>query len=120
MCSSRPVRHYGRQGSRAETERTYISWGLLPEAVGNFGPIFGPFLIGVVFGVAIRLVELLGANQDLLSKPGLESLVLMVLAMGSYEMVASTFIAAAFQIVVLIELLTWFLVQRQLGRSLSP
>jgi hypothetical protein len=100
--------HYGRQASREATETTYIAWGLLPEAVGNYGPLVGPLIIGFLFGLLIRFVELLGASQNLLSKPGLESLVLALLLLQSYEMVASTLFAAAFQSILLIELVSLY------------
>ena len=105
--------HYGRQANREETERTYISWGLLPEAVGNYGSLIGPLVVGLLFGVLIRLVELTGADQDLLSKPGLQSLVLGVLLIGSYEMVASTLFAACFQSFLMVEGLNLYLRQQR-------
>ena len=105
--------HYGRQASREETERTYISWGLLPEAVGNYGPLLGPLVVGFLFGSMIRLVELTGADQDLLSKPGLQSLILGVLLIGSYEMVASTLVAACFQSFLMVEGLNLYLRQQR-------
>lgn len=97
--------HFGRQATREQTEKTYIAWGFLPEAVGNFGPLLGPLIVGFLFGALIRAAELRGAAQDLLSKPGIESLILMVLITTSYEMVATTFFAAAFQVIVLIEVI---------------
>lgn len=112
--------HFGRQATRAQTETTYIAWGFLPEAVGNFGPWLGPFLVGLAFGALIRAAELRGAAQDLLSKPGLESLVLMVLCTSSYEMVATTFSAAAFQIIILIEILCSLLIGRSSYGRLKP
>ena len=103
--------HYGRQRSREETEHTYIAWNMLSESVGNFGPWFGPLSIGIGFGIATRMVELLGWGQDLLSKPGLESLVLGVLLIGSYEMVASTLSAAMVQAFLMIEGVSLYLRQ---------
>ena len=109
--------HFGRQANREQTETTYIAWGLLPESIGNFGPWFGPMLVGLLVGAAMRASELWGAGQDLLSKYGLESLVLTMLWAGSYELVASTFSAAAFQIILMIELLNWYLNQQRFTRQ---
>ena len=109
--------YFGRQATREQTETTYIAWGLLPESIGNFGPWFGPLIVGMLVGAAMRASELWGAGQDLLSKFGLEALVLMMLWAGSYELVASTFSAAAFQIILMIELLNWYLNQQRFTRQ---
>lgn len=94
--------HFGRQLTREQTETTYIAWGFLAEAVGNFGRLWGPLLVGAVLGMLIRLTENLGRHQLLLAPAGLLSLLLLVLWIASYEMVASTFVAAAFQLIVLV------------------
>jgi hypothetical protein len=104
---------FGRQASREATETTYITWGPLAESIGNFGPWVGPLVVGVAMGALIRISELLGAGQELLSKPGLQSLVMMVLWIGSFEQVASTFFAAAFQTLILIEVITRLLLTYQ-------
>lgn len=105
--------HFGRQQTREQTERTYIAWGLLPEAVGNFGPLWGPVIVGIAYGALIRFSELVGAGQDLLSKAGLQSLVTAVLLAASYETVSTTLMASLFQIILLIELLSLVFQVRQ-------
>jgi hypothetical protein len=39
--------HYGRQASVRDIFSTFIAWGLLPEAVGNFGIILGSLGVGL-------------------------------------------------------------------------
>ncbi|MFW6730944.1 MAG: hypothetical protein ACODUE_04295 [Synechococcus sp.] len=97
--------HFGRQRSRRQTQTTYIAWGFLPEAVGNYGLFMGPLLYGLTVGALIRICENLGRYQTLLSSAGLLSLGLSVIWISSYEMVASTFVGSAAQIVVLIVIL---------------
>ena len=107
--------HFGRQLSVDDTEKAYIAWGFLAEGVGNFGSTAGPVLMGLATGLLLRITENLGRGQLLLSTPGLLSLALMVFWLTTYEMAASTFAAAAFQIVMVVLLVGgWF--GRQKGR----
>lgn len=107
--------HFGRQLSRRDTEKTYIAWGLLPESVGNYGPSLGPCIAGLCVGILCRCIELVGFDQDLLSRPGLESLIAGILLIASYEMVSTTLAAALFQSLVIIELTTFWFVARRPG-----
>jgi len=100
--------HFGRQLSRQDSETTYIAWGFLAEGVGNFGSTAGPIVMGLAVGVLLRFTENLGRGQQILSTPGLLSLSLMVFWLTSYEMAASTFAAAVFQIVVVVLLVGWW------------
>jgi hypothetical protein len=100
--------HFGRQRSRAYTEHTYVAWGFLAEGVGNFGSTAGPMLMGLVTGVLLRITENFGRGQLILSTPGLLSLALTVFWITTYEMAASTFAAAAFQIVFVVLLVGWW------------
>lgn len=100
--------HFGRQRSRAYTEHTYVAWGFLAEGVGNFGSSAGPMLMGLVTGVLLRITENFGRGQLILSTPGLLSLALTVFWLTTYEMAASTFAAAAFQIVLVVLLVGWW------------
>jgi len=100
--------HFGRQRNREDTETAYIAWGMLAESVGNFGPTVGPIAIGLLTGILLRLTENIGRGQLLLSTPGLLSLALGLLWVTAYEMVYSTFAAAAFQIIVTVLLLGWW------------
>lgn len=104
--------HFGRQGSLADTEKAYIAWGFLAEGVGNFGSVFGPLLMGLATGLLLRITENLGRAQLILSTPGLLSLALTIFWLTSYEMVASTFVAAAFQITVVVLATGWWLTRR--------
>ncbi|MEB3353439.1 MAG: hypothetical protein VKM34_04295, partial [Cyanobacteriota bacterium] len=100
--------HFGRQRDRESTEAAYIAWGFLAEGVGNFGSVVGPLVMGVATGCLIRLSENIGRGQLILSTPGLLSLALMVFWLTSYEMAASTFAAAAFQVIVTVLAVGWW------------
>jgi hypothetical protein len=99
--------HFGRQATREQTETTYIAWGFLAESIANFGDLLGPLLVGTSCGVLLRLSANLGREQFLLSSPGVISLTLLLLWVVSYEFVASTFAAAAFQWVVMYAVAIW-------------
>lgn len=105
--------HFGRQRTRLDTQRAYIAWGFLPEAIGNFGSFYGPILIGLLVGGLIRLSEGIGSGQMLLSSPGLVSVTLLFAWVTAYESVASTFVAAVFQNVIVVLLLSSWLLQRR-------
>jgi hypothetical protein len=92
--------HFGRQGSREETEKTYIAWGLLPEAVGNFGIWLGPAVFGPVAGFLLGLLEGWSRHKRLFSIEGLVGLCLLLAVLVSSEMVASVLLTATFQTVV--------------------
>ena len=64
--------------------------------------------MGLATGVLLRITENLGRGQLILSTPGLLSLVLTVFWLTTYEMAASTFAAAVFQIVVVVLLVGWW------------
>ncbi|MEB3350066.1 MAG: hypothetical protein VKO00_08610 [Cyanobacteriota bacterium] len=100
--------HFGRQQSVEDTEKAYIAWGFLAEGVGNFGSAFGPIFMGVVTGALLRITENIGRGQLILSTPGLLSLALTVFWLTTYEMAASTFVAAVFQIVIVVLLVGWW------------
>lgn len=100
--------HFGRQSDREATETTYIAWGPLAEGIGNFGSLFGPLLMGLLTGALLRVTETIGRGQLVLSTPGLMSVALTILWLTSYEMAASTFIAAAFQLIVVVLFVGWW------------
>ena len=100
--------HFSRQRNRESTERTYIAWGMLAESVGNFGRVLGPITVGLLTGCLLRLTENIGRGQHLLSTPGLLSLALGLLWLSAYEMVYSTFSAAAFQVTAAVLLMGWW------------
>ncbi|HXI69423.1 MAG TPA: hypothetical protein VNN22_03590 [Verrucomicrobiae bacterium] len=92
--------HFGRQASEEETVKTYIAWGLLPEAVGNFGCAGGGLFLGLVAGFLCGGLESWSARKRLLSVEGLVAAALLVQLAVSYEMVASVLITAMFQMLV--------------------
>jgi hypothetical protein len=92
--------HFGRQSTVEETEKTYIAWGLLPEAVGNFGIWLGPAIFGPVLGFMLGLLEAWSRRKRLFSIEGLIGLSLLLAVLVSFEMVASVFLTATFQTVV--------------------
>lgn len=100
--------YFDRQRNREDTERSYVSWGMLAESVGNYGRLLGPIAVGFFTGSLLRLSENIGRGQLLLSAPGLLSLALGLLWLSAYEMVYSTFSAAAFQVTVAVLLLGWW------------
>lgn len=94
--------HFGRQASVEDTERTYFSVGLLPEAVGNFGAIGGGIAFGLVGGLICGLVESWSSRKKLFSIEGLFALGLLLQMTVSIEMSASVFVTSTFQLFVVI------------------
>lgn len=90
--------HFGRQ-SREDSLNTYIAWGLLPEAYGNFGPLWGAVVLGVGLGVVFAALENFTARKPLLSMEGMITFVLLIGMAASFEMVASVLITSLFQAV---------------------
>lgn len=91
--------HFGRQDFNS-TLTTYVAWGLLPEAYGNFGPIAGALFIGAVLGLSFAWLENITARKLVVSLEGFIAFDLLINAMNSYEMVASVFVTATFQSVI--------------------
>lgn len=92
--------HYGRQNSTEDTEKTYVAWGLLPEAVGNFGLWLGPIILGPVLGFLFGLLETWSRHKRLFSVEGLLALGLLLQVLISFEMTASVFLTSTFQMIV--------------------
>lgn len=88
--------HFGRQDLQS-TVKTFIAWGLLPEAYGNFGPIAGAIIVGACIGVFFAWIEKLVARKLLLSMEGFLSFTLFLGMANSFEMVASVLITSIFQ-----------------------
>lgn len=93
--------HFGRQDLEA-TLTTYIAWGLLPEAYGNFGPIAGSLCLGMFLGALFAWIENATARKLLVSMEGFLSLSLLINLMNSFEMVASVLVTSIFQSFVVI------------------
>ena len=93
--------HFGRQDLDA-TMQTYIAWGLLPEAYGNFGAKSGAIFLGVCLGLFFAWLENFTAQKVLLSLEGFISFTILLGLMGSFEMVASILVTSIFQSVVVL------------------
>jgi len=88
--------YYGRQ-TMEESLGTYIAWGLLPEAFGNFGPLFGALFLGAVLGLFSAWVESYTALKPLLSIEGMCAFGMLLGMATSFEMVASVLVTSQFQ-----------------------
>jgi len=91
---------FGRQASIEATETTYVAWGFLPEAIGNFGIWPGTVLLGLVIGWILGWLEKISLHKRLFSIEGAVLCVLLMLVTVSYEMVASVFLTATFQLLI--------------------
>ncbi|HWL17648.1 MAG TPA: hypothetical protein VNR00_18710 [Opitutus sp.] len=103
--------HFGRQQLES-TLVTYIAWGLLAEAYGNFGPLVGSLVVGLVFGFLFGWLEKKSTIKPLLSLEGFVAFIVFVTVANSFEMVASVFITATFQSVAPMVVIGAFLVRR--------
>ncbi len=107
--------YYGRQQSVEQTEQTYIAWGLLPEAVGNYGQLLGATVLGVVLGFLLGLLEKWSHHKRLFSVAGL-AIISLLLQLGlSFEHVSTVFITSTFQM--LVSIVMGGLVLRRLTRK---
>jgi hypothetical protein len=95
--------HFGRQDLNA-TLTTYIAWGLLPEAYGNFGALWGGVFLGLILGLFFAWAEVVTATKPLLSLEGLITFALFMELTVSFEMVSSVLVTALFQSGVIIAL----------------
>jgi hypothetical protein len=107
--------HFGRQDLEA-TFQTYIAWGLLPEAYGNFGPKTGAIALGIFLGLCFAWVENFTARKLLLSLEGFISFTILLGLMGSFEMVASVLVTSIFQSVVVLVIACFPFVERMVLR----
>lgn len=116
--------NFGRQRTEEETYTTYIAWGLLPEAVGNFGCVAGACFLGSLLGFGSGMLEVWSARKRLLSVEGLVATGLLVQVAISYEMVASMIITSTFQMLVAVIVFSSFLrywfVSTQRAGKMSP
>ena len=110
--------NFGRQATEEQTEQTYIAWGLLPEAVGNFGCMGGACFLGILAGLGCGLLETWSARKRVLSVEGLVAIALLLALAVSYEMVASVFVTATFQL--LVAVVTFGLLMRWWFMSSQP
>lgn len=106
--------NFDRQANLEQTFETYIAWGLLPEAVGNFGCVAGACFLGVLAGLGCGLLEAWSARKRLFSVEGLIAAAVLVELAVSYEMVASVLVTSTFQLLVAVVtfgllLRSWFM-----------
>jgi hypothetical protein len=95
--------HFGRQDLDS-TFTTYVAWGLLPEAYGNFGPIAGSLFLGFSLGFFFAWVENISAKKLVVSMEGFLLISFLMSLMNSFEMVASILVTSTFQSMVVIVL----------------
>jgi hypothetical protein len=88
--------HFGRQDLNS-TFTTYIAWGLLPEAYGNFGPLWGAVYLGLFGGLLFAWVESMTARKLVISLEGIIGFGLILNLLNSWEMVASVLVTSTFQ-----------------------
>jgi hypothetical protein len=93
--------HFGRQ-ELDSTFQTYIAWGLLAEAYGNFGSLAGNAFLGLFLGFCCAWLENFTARKLLLSLEGFIAFTLLLAIMGSFEMVASVLVTSVFQSVIVL------------------
>jgi hypothetical protein len=91
--------HFGRQDLQS-TFKTYIAWGLLPEAYGNFGPIKGAILLGLFLGLAFAWAENFTTRKPLLSAEGMVAFAIFLGLANSYEAVSTVMVTSVFQALV--------------------
>jgi hypothetical protein len=111
--------HFGRQDLNSTFE-TYIAWGLLPEAYGNFGEFAGSLCIGIFLGLCFAWVEMFTVRKLVISLEGFLSLSLMLNLMNSFEMVSSVFVTSTFQSFLIIVVVSLPFVRRTVVKSLKP
>jgi hypothetical protein len=88
--------YFGRQ-DLLSTYSTYVAWGLLPEAYGNFGPIWGAIIIGGCLGLFFAWLENATARKMVLSLEGFLGFAIFLGFANSVEMVASVLVTSVAQ-----------------------
>jgi hypothetical protein len=111
--------HFGRQELNSTID-TYIAWGLLPEAYGNYGPGFGAAFIGFVLGLSFAWIENFTARKLFISMEGFLSISLLMNLMNSFEMVASVLVTSVFQSFVIVIAMSLPFVSRTTGIRIDP
>lgn len=111
--------HFGRQ-DLASTFTTYVAWGLLPEAYGNFGPIAGALALGLALGALFAWVENWSAPKLVISLEGFLVFDLLLNLMNSFEMVASVLVTSTFQSLVTIAIACIPFVHRRKSKPPEP
>ncbi len=103
--------HFGRQDLMS-TETTYIAWGILPEAYGNFGPFLGAVIVGCFLGFVFAWVEQHTVNKLVISVEGFVAFVVFLSLADSFEFVASVLVTSLEQSIIPIVAATAFFARR--------
>ena len=103
--------HFGRQ-SLDSTFVTYIAWGLLAEAYGNFGPLVGSICVGLALGCLFGFLEKKSSSKPLLSLEGFLVFIVFVSVANSFEMVSSVLITSTFQAILPVAIVGSFFAKR--------
>ena len=88
--------HFQRQ-SYEQSRTTFYAWGLLAEAIGNFGMWFGPAVLGIMLGLVSGAIESWSIKKSLLSLEGFAASMLFVFAIISFEMNLSILVTSLAQ-----------------------
>ncbi len=91
--------HFGRQ-DLGSTFRTYVAWGLLPEAYGNYGAFWGSFILGCFLGISFAWLENYTTHKLLLSLEGFVCFTILLCMVNSFEMVASVLVTMIYQAII--------------------
>jgi hypothetical protein len=102
--------HYGLQ-TREDTERTTIGWGLLNEAVANFG-FPGVLLLAIILGALYGWVTRMAVGMPVLSLPTLVAITFMAFA-AQTEFTAGVYVSALFQSLVSLLAMSFVFMDRQ-------
>jgi hypothetical protein len=106
--------HYGIQ-SRSDTQATTIGWGLLNEAIANFG-LAGVLLFGIVTGTMFGWVSRVTADTPVLSLRMLVAITFMAFAVQT-EYSAGVYVSALFQSLVSLFALSFLFMDRAHSES---
>lgn len=88
--------HFGMQTEKGTT-LTSVAWGLVPEAIGNFGPWGGAVFLGLIVGGVCGWLERVTAVRPLLSIGGVCSVLLFVIALNCYDVVSGVLVTSTLQ-----------------------
>ncbi|MCC5875036.1 MAG: hypothetical protein JJU11_02340 [Candidatus Sumerlaeia bacterium] len=110
--------HFGRQ-TIEETERTYISWGMLAEFYGNFGWI-GAIIAGLLLGGVVGWVTGYTSNFPLGSFRSLVAAIFLISSATVSQIALSIWVTATFQALVAATLFSLIVMRRIPTSSIIP
>lgn len=111
--------HFGRQ-DLLSSFRSYIAWGLLPEAYGNFGPWLGSLFLGLVLGWLGAWYERYFSSKLVISLEGFIAFTIFLGVAASFEMVASVLVTSLFQGIMVIVIACLPFVHKTSARRPDP